>query len=291
MTRLTYLLNKGIKNGVLEDGKRVFEDVISPLRSNWAQRRKLGMDVETAFSHFKNTTLPMFKEAITTLFEVIPPQDKKAMTYLINIDEKINEANTLKKPDTTLMVRYGYEVTNALMDIGYRVILADRWRYIERKKGRGILRREIRRDKRDIGYALNRYISSYRRSKEAGMIPPKGIYDTSSLGQAQLKFAYDEVVSLKLAKPLLPNLNERNYERIISGNPQVLHYISLILERKTARPGALRFYISKYGLESLCIPAMSHLFVIEEDYEIISSFIKMVGYIERPKPRGTTYIA
>ena len=285
MTYLVQKLEKEIRRGRLENGELIYKHVLQPVIFDWGRRYLVARSPEAAFATFKEETLPMFKECIKVLYDLTPSTERENMEYIKTIDDKINEAKKLKKFDKTVIIRYQFEIGNGMTNLGMKKILKEHLDL--RKNDPYRLKREISFIKQDFGFSLDRYVRTYKRSEEAGYYPPKGVYDTSPLGQAELKCAFDEVIKLKLNRePILPSLNEKNYERIKMADPQVLAYVSLVLGVKSKRPGALRYYISKYGTRPLCYPNMCLDFLLEKDFDLITTYLKMIGYVEVSKTPG-----
>lgn len=282
-TYLVQKLDKEIRRGYLPDGESIYKQVLQPIVYDWSRRYLVARSPEAAFATFKNETLPLFKECIRALYDLTPSTEKENMECIKTIDERINQASELEKFDKTAIIRYQFEIGNGMINLGMKKILKEHLDY-GKEKSTYKLQKEIEFIKQDIGFGLSRYVNSYRRSEEAEVFPPKGVYDTSPLGQGELKFAFDEVIKLKLKKePVLPSLDEKNYEKIGIADPQLFIQISKILETKSKRPGALRFYISTYGTKPLCYPSMCLNFLLEKDYEIVYTYLNMIGYMEISK--------
>ncbi len=278
MTLLVQKLEKEIRNKRIKNGEIIENNVIKPVIYSWGKRH-LFSDPESTFLNFKNRTLPLFKECIRNLFNITPSTEKENAEYLKTLDERINEANEVNKFDRTVIIRYEFEIGNGLVNLGFKKLLKD---HLDLRKDPHSLKEEIDLIKKDVGFAVSRYVKSYI-STEKSMFGPKGIYYTAPLGQAELKFAFDEIVKLKVSKtPLLPSLTPKNYWKIGIEDKSFIYDISRIMENLSQPHGRLRYFISKYGTHPLCYPNMCLDFLLEKDYELVGTYLNMIGYLEVP---------
>lgn len=285
MTFLTQKLEKEIKNDRIKNGK-ILKKIIEPVIYDWGRRYLVARDPESAFFYFKNQTLPMFKECIKNLFIIIPSSEKENAEYLKTLDERINEANKISDFDKTVTVRYQFEVGNELVNLSFKKLLKEHLDLIREPYS---LEKEIGFIKKDVEFAVNRYVKSYMKS-EKSRFGPKGVYDTSPLGQAELKFAFDEILKLKVSRnPILPRLKPENYYEIGIEDKMLIYDISRIMEKMSDKYGNLRYFISKYGTSPLCYPNMCVDFLLGKDYEVVGIYLKMIGHLEFPefKPKPT----
>ncbi len=283
MTFLIQKLDKEIRNGRIKNGKRLLNEVMNPVVYGWGKRHSVARDPESAFFHFKNKTLPIFKECIKNLFILTPLTEKENTEYIKALDERINEANRMREFDKTMTLRYQFEIGNCLINFSFKKLLKEHLDL--RREDPYSLQNEINFIKKDVGFVIKRYVESYiKSSKKSKFGPPTGVYDTSPLGQAELKFAFDEILKLKVSKPpTLPSLNWKNYYEIGIEDKTIVYDISRIMEEASQPFGGLRHFISKYGTKSLCIPGMSLNFLLNGDYEVIGTYLKMIGYLKVPE--------
>ncbi|MEM5790858.1 MAG: hypothetical protein QXP77_02330 [Candidatus Aenigmatarchaeota archaeon] len=280
MTFLSQKLEREIKNDKIKNGK-ILNKVIEPVIDDWGERYLVARDPESAFLHFKNKTLPIFKECIKNLFAITPSTEKENAEYLKTLDERINEANKVSEFDKTLTIRYQFEVGNGLVNFSFKKLLKEHLDL--RKENPYSLEKEIDFIKKNIGFAVSRYVKSYMKS-EKSRFGPKGIYDTSPLGQAELKFAFDEILKFKVSKvPVLPSLKPENYYEIGIEDRTIIYDISNIMEKASDKYGNLRYFISRYGTKPLCYPNMCFDFLLEKNYKLVGTYLEMIGYLKVPE--------
>jgi|GEM_PF-4777428 len=286
---LTYLVQKLEKERKrIEKIDFIFNEVVKPVVFEWGRRK--GILYSNLFEEFKNKTLPIFKSCITALYFLTPSTEEENREYIKTLDEKINEAYEREKLERPLVVKYCFEIGNGLINLGFRKILKE---YLDRKSKN--LGYEIDFIKKDVGFALKRYIESYCRNlnEKQKTYPPKGTYDASPLGQAELKFAFDEVIKLNTPlKPTLPFLNESNYHSIGVENKSILFYVS---EKMGRALKDLENYIKKHGVGPLCYPNLCAEFLLGRNFDAAYTYLSMIGYlaipsIEKKEKEKTFYI-